>query len=258
LLTSKRAIDTQSAILTREELLRTTAVREKPEPNGKVTEDTLMKTSADVTEALGRTIGLMQKELETSVLSIQLLEDSTASLRSTSTVYDTMDNLMGASKQLIIALEKSDWLDRLVIFAALGFFILVVGFILTQRIVHRSFRLAFWWTRFLPDFSARNGNLAPALEKMERGEIFPSMTSVLTTLATTTSIIAATLSTPSPSPSGSVWNQTEEISDAGDATVNSSLLPSTSILEKIIPSSATVPLDDSASASSDTGTRDEL
>jgi protein transport protein SEC20 len=57
---------------------------------------------------------------------------------------------MGTSKQLITALEKSDWLDRLLIITALVFFFLVVLFILKQRIVNRGFRIAFWWTRFLP------------------------------------------------------------------------------------------------------------
>jgi protein transport protein SEC20 len=57
---------------------------------------------------------------------------------------------MGTSKQLITALEKSDWLDRLLIITALVFFFLVVLFILKQRIVDRGLRIALWWTRFLP------------------------------------------------------------------------------------------------------------
>jgi protein transport protein SEC20 len=58
---------------------------------------------------------------------------------------------MDTSKQLIVALEKSDWLDRLLILSGLAFFLLVVLFILKQRIVDRGLRIAFWWTRFLPD-----------------------------------------------------------------------------------------------------------
>jgi protein transport protein SEC20 len=41
-------------------------------------------------------------------------------------------------------------LDRILILAALTFFVLVVIFILKQRIVDRGLRIAFWWTRFLP------------------------------------------------------------------------------------------------------------
>lgn len=60
---------------------------------------------------------------------------------------------MGTSKQLITALEKSDWLDRVLILSAFAFFVLVILFILKQRILDRGLRVALWWTKFLPDFS---------------------------------------------------------------------------------------------------------
>jgi len=112
-----------------------------------------MKANSDVTDALRRTIALMQTELERSVLTTQMLESSTASLRSTSLQHDTLSSVMSTSKQLITALEKADWLDRMLILSGFFFFILVVLFILKQRIVDRGLRIAFWWTRFLPDFS---------------------------------------------------------------------------------------------------------
>lgn len=67
---------------------------------------------------------------------------------------------MSTSKQLITALEKADWLDRLLILASLGFFVLVVLFILKQRIVDRGLRVVLWWTRFVPDFSGDAALLA--------------------------------------------------------------------------------------------------
>ncbi|KAG2067791.1 hypothetical protein BDR04DRAFT_1136257 [Suillus decipiens] len=111
LLASKRAIDAQSRSQ-REELLRCPAIREKSTSSSgeKVIEDTLMKANHDVTEALQRTMGLMQKELERSVLSTQLL----------------------------------DWLDRILIISGLVFFGLVVLFILKQRIIDRGLRIAFF------------------------------------------------------------------------------------------------------------------
>jgi len=112
-----------------------------------------MKANADVTDGLRRTIALMQKELERSVLTSQMLEDSTATLRSTSSQHDTLSSVMHTSKQLVTALEKSDWLDRVLILSGFFFFIMVVLFILKQRIVDRGIRLAFWWTRFVPSFS---------------------------------------------------------------------------------------------------------
>jgi len=70
-----------------------------------------------------------------------------------------LTNAMGTSKELITALEKTDWMDRMLIIAALVFFFLVVLFILKQRLVDRGLRIAFWWTRFIPDFSGDAGLL---------------------------------------------------------------------------------------------------
>src|SRR5437879_4216561 len=97
---------------------------------GPSSEDLLMKANADVTDGLRRTIALMQKELERSVLSSQMLENSTATLRSTSSQHDTLSTVMYTSKQLVTALEKSDWLDRVLILSGFFFFIMVVLFIL--------------------------------------------------------------------------------------------------------------------------------
>ncbi|KAI0349700.1 Sec20-domain-containing protein [Trametes cingulata] len=200
-LASKRAIDLQQASR-REELLRSSAVREKQTLNEKVTEDALMKANNDVTEALQRTIGLMQGELERSVLSTQLLESSTAALKSTSTTHDVLSSLMSTSKHLITALEKSDWLDRLLILAALAFFVLVVLFILKQRLVDRGLRIALWWTRFVPDLGGDEALLA-----MEKGEAMLSatassvVTAVSTALAgagTAAASLASSASLPSP------------------------------------------------------------
>ena len=111
-----------------------------------------MKTNSDVTDALRRTVSLMQAELERSVLTTQMLDSSTATLRSTSLQHDALNSVMSTSKQLITALEKSDWLDRILIISGFVFFLLVVLFILKQRILDRGLKIAFWWTRFLPDF----------------------------------------------------------------------------------------------------------
>ncbi|KAF8518976.1 Sec20-domain-containing protein, partial [Hysterangium stoloniferum] len=159
ILTSKKAIDA-SLQSNKDELLRSSVMSEKrlDEKSG----DALVNASNDVTEALRRTIGLMQGELERSVLSSQMLEQSSANLRATTTAHDTLSTLLGTSKHLITALEKSDWLDRMLILAALTFFCIVVLFILKQRIVDKSLRVAFWWTRFIPDYSGDSDLLKEA------------------------------------------------------------------------------------------------
>ncbi|KAH8101157.1 Sec20-domain-containing protein [Cristinia sonorae] len=191
LLTSKRAIDANSTS-NREELFRSAAVREKQDLNEKVTEDALMEASNNVTEALQRTIALMQGELEKSVLSTQLLDASTATLKSTSTTHDVLDNLMVTSKHLITALEKSDWLDRLLIFAALAFFVLVVLFILKQRLVDRSLRIALFWTRFLP--SSSSGKSAASVVKDRVVDVMEKGTAVTGSVVVTTTAVSSILS----------------------------------------------------------------
>ncbi|KAG1804142.1 Sec20-domain-containing protein [Suillus variegatus] len=146
-LESKHAIDSKSRSQ-REELLRSPQ-KSTSSSSGKITED-VMKANHDVTEALQRTIGLMQKELERSVMSCQLLESSTATIQSVSTTHDKLDYILGTSKQLITALEKTDWVDRVLIISGLVFFGLVVLFIAKQRIIDRGLRIALFWTRLLP------------------------------------------------------------------------------------------------------------
>lgn len=195
LLASKRAVDSQSKSQ-RDELLASSAVTEKRNVNEKATDDALMKANDNVTEALRRTIGLMQGELERSVLSTQMLDASTASLRATSSTHDTLTNLMGTSKQLITALEKSDWIDRVLIVSAFVFFILVVLFILKQRMLDRGLRLALWWTRFLPDFSGD-----AALLSMEKGSaILSSAAASLSSTIIAASSPAATMAASSTVP----------------------------------------------------------
>lgn len=123
-----------------------------------------MKANSDVTDALRRTVSLMQAELERSVLTTQMLDSSTATLRSTSLQHDALNSVMSTSKQLITALEKSDWLDRILIISGFVFFLLVVLFILKQRIIDRGIKIAFWWTRFLPDFSSDEELLRSAMD----------------------------------------------------------------------------------------------
>ncbi|KXN86560.1 Protein transport protein sec20 [Leucoagaricus sp. SymC.cos] len=189
LLASKKAIDSRNARVIREDLFTTSAVKEKQTLNEKVTDDALMKANDDVTEALRRTIALMQGELERSVLTTQMLDESTATLRATSQTHDSLNSLMHTSKQLITALEKADWLDRMIILAAFMFFILVVLFILKQRFIDRGLRIALWWTRLIPDFSAKQTDMLKAAE--EGSALLSATVTALSSVVAQTSTIAS-------------------------------------------------------------------
>ncbi|KAI5996351.1 Sec20-domain-containing protein [Pisolithus albus] len=195
ILVSKRAVDAQRQSQ-REDLLGSPSTpSEKVSPgNGKTKEDALMTATNNVTETLQRTMGLMQKELERSVLSTQLIESSTMSLQSTAQTHDSLSLLLGSSRQLISALEKTDTLDRLLIMAALVFFCLVVLFILQQRVLQKGFRIAFWWTRFvgLPRW-VREGDHTSAVGKATTiaSATATSFESVLAVTATSALIAAS-------------------------------------------------------------------
>ncbi|WWC63237.1 uncharacterized protein I303_105837 [Kwoniella dejecticola CBS 10117] len=101
-------------------------------------DDELQTKTNEVTTALRRTTALMQTELEKSVLSIQTLESSTQTLLSTSGLYDRYTSLLSTASQITKAIEKADFLDRIIIFAAFGFFLLVVAFIIKRRVLDRT------------------------------------------------------------------------------------------------------------------------
>ena len=129
--------------------------------------DALMNASTAVTETLRRTTALMQQELERSDLSTQMLgayfrfssvihpnyactEESTQTMTMTSDLYSSFSTLLNSSKSLVIALEKADWLDRLLMLLSLGFFFLAVAYIIKKRVIDKGFWLAFWWVRYIP------------------------------------------------------------------------------------------------------------
>jgi protein transport protein SEC20 len=88
LLASKRAIDSKASS-NREELLRSSVLKQTTTSDGKTSyvtkyaflssllcirrEDAVMNAQQNLTDALRGTMGLMQKELERSVLSTQML-----------------------------------------------------------------------------------------------------------------------------------------------------------------------------------------
>ncbi|KAF9535608.1 Sec20-domain-containing protein [Crepidotus variabilis] len=237
LLASKRVIDSKSKS-NRDELLATSSISEKQTSSEKTTEDVLMKANSDVTDALRRTVALMQSELEKSVLSTQLLDSSTKSLESTSFQHDALSSVMTTSKHLITALEKSDWLDKLLILSAFSFFILVVLFIVKQRIVDKSIRIAFWWTRFIPSF----GDDAALLSETEKGtagavaEVSSVIASVTTSLAVpVSSIISSVLSSSTLSQATSLGGASPEASPSPTDSPISSVLEGSLVPNPIPP-----------------------
>jgi protein transport protein SEC20 len=148
-----------------------------------------------------------------------------------------LTGLLGSSKQLVTALEKADWLDRILIFAGLAFFILVVLFILKQRVLDRGLRVAFWWTRFL---SRGDSQLNVKQEMMEKGvTITQSLAAVASSVvASTAPVLASQVAhaagsdwdgPSSSTPGGHVHEKVSHIFPDPD-TIDSSLLATTTTL----------------------------
>jgi len=114
-----------------------------------------------------------------------MTDASTATLRSTSNTYDTLDNILTTSKQLVTALEKADRMDKLLIIAGLVFFFLIILFILKQRVIDRGIRIALFWTRFIP-------RKAKTIEDvLERGDL--GVISTVTSVATSVTALTASV-----------------------------------------------------------------
>ncbi|KAF5313071.1 hypothetical protein D9619_002536 [Psilocybe cf. subviscida] len=252
LLASKKAIDSR-ARSNREELLAFSSTpMEKQTSSEKTTEDALMKANSDVTDALRRTVALMQSELERSVLSTQLLDESTATLRSTSLQHDTLHNVMSISKQLVTALEKSDWMDRVLILSGFVFFILVVLFILKQRIVDRGLRIAFWWTRFIPSFGD-DGRLLQEAEKGVASAVAEASSTVVAAAVTVSSTVASVAAEILGSATGTPSDPATPSSSPDDTLPSESIasLESSPSPETSSPTRGTAEQDSSAQASTE-------
>ena len=77
-------------------------------------------------------------------------------MSATSDLYTIFGTLLTTSKNLVTALEKSDWLDRLLILSSLVFFLLAVAYILKKRVIDKGIWLAFWWVKYLPFPTSRS------------------------------------------------------------------------------------------------------
>jgi protein transport protein SEC20 len=108
-----------------------------------------MHTTHTLTTALQRTEQRLRSELERSVLSTQLLQSSTSTLRQTSNAHSNLTSLLDTSRGLVTALERTDWFDRFLIFLALAVFIGTCAWIVKVRVVDRALWLGFWWVKYL-------------------------------------------------------------------------------------------------------------
>ncbi|RIB28304.1 Sec20-domain-containing protein [Gigaspora rosea] len=112
-------------------------------------EDALLHSASDVTDALRRTTQLMQQEIERSAYSAKILDESSRALKSTYSEYRGFSSVLRGSKQLITKLEQIDWTDRLLILFGLFVFVLVVLYILKKRVWNTGFGWMSWFASWV-------------------------------------------------------------------------------------------------------------
>ncbi|KAH9807095.1 Sec20-domain-containing protein [Melampsora americana] len=149
-LETKRKIASSSLIKSRSELLKQSTITKPDRSRSSNPDEALMSASTDVAESLKSTLNLMKQELDRSVLSTQMLEQQTKTLNLTSNQYITFSDLLTTSRQLITSIQRADVLDRLILGAALAFFMLVCLYILKKRILDRGLSLISTVSRIKP------------------------------------------------------------------------------------------------------------
>ncbi|KDQ11792.1 hypothetical protein BOTBODRAFT_35042 [Botryobasidium botryosum FD-172 SS1] len=216
LLASKRTIDSLTRDH-RDDLLRTSAISKSAQSRDEGGDDALMRTSNNVTEALRRTTATMQQELERSVLTTQMLDESSRTLHATSDLYTTFSTLLTTSKTLVTALEKADWLDRLLLLSSLAFFFLTLAYVMKKRVIDRGIWLAFWWAKYVPWKSllgtgrAEDGTIVSALEKSH--VVNEVTTTVAEQVAAATAVLASLATAVVTAPAAEPSSVMEDIAD---------------------------------------------
>lgn len=119
-------------------------------------------------------------------------------MATTSDIYTAFGGLLTTSKNLVTALEKSDWLDRLLILSSLAFFLLAVAYVIKKRVIDKGIWLAFWWVKYLPfptsrplPTSATTITPSPQGSLSQTEEFVAAASSLVASLVVTTSLASS-------------------------------------------------------------------
>ncbi|EAU89292.1 hypothetical protein CC1G_03557 [Coprinopsis cinerea okayama7 len=194
-------------------------------PNNPNSSDTVEAAQSSLTAAMQRTLTSLQAELERSVLTNQLLQSSTASLQATSNQHDSLNTAILTTRTIVTALEKSDWLDRVLILSAFGFFLLVVLFIVKQRVVDRGVGMVLWWFKWIPGIGYSTSSvMAGSGVDLEKG-----VKAAASTVSTATSLGSVIASSVVAAASSAMSTQSSSVdssslpSEPSDTTISSTL-----------------------------------
>ncbi|CAO3624479.1 unnamed protein product [Mucor hiemalis] len=159
-------------------------------------DESVLRASSDVTEALKRTSTLMQQELEKSTFSASMLAESSKTLSSTYTEYQNLGSLVHISKRVITQLEASDWFDRLLLLFGLLLFCSVVLYIIKKRTWDVGISWVSWLTQTKKSKSGAITAITKTILATPSTVESASMTRSIIATVTTTALSAITYTSP--------------------------------------------------------------
>lgn len=148
-------------------------------------------------------------------------EESSGNLQETGEQYSTFSNILTASKNLIVSLERADIIDRFLITAALVVFGLVCLYIIKRRVLDKGIRVAGLLGKLVPTkaFSKR------AADSVAAGSVRTNSLEETITAVTATATAAATLLSSSLSVTASnILSTSARQSSSSSSSQTSSLL----------------------------------
>ncbi|KAH8553206.1 Sec20-domain-containing protein [Umbelopsis sp. PMI_123] len=170
-------------------------------------DESLLRASNNVTEALKRTSTLMQQELEKSAFTTTVLADSSRTVSSTYSEYQNFGSLLNLSKAIITKLEASDWLDRIALLLGLLFFLSVVIYIIKKR----TWDVGISWATWL---MGNGGKTAAKAATHEATAIIQPTQAASATISDVSSVMDNTFSTTITSVSSTIGTFVEQVTNS--------------------------------------------
>lgn len=105
--------------------------------------------------------------------------------------YTTFSGLLNVSKAIITSLERADYIDRLLIVAALLFFVLVCAFIIKRRVLDKGLRIVSFVGRLVPRGAKSKASQSAIKSASSLASVAMSTATALLSTASTIAAVAS-------------------------------------------------------------------
>ncbi|CAO3591412.1 unnamed protein product [Absidia cylindrospora] len=205
--------------------------------NSRGNDESLLRATSSVTEALQRTSTLMQQELEISSYSASTLAESSKTLSGTLSEYDNLGSLLTISKRMITHLETSDWFDRLLLLFGVTVFSLVVLYIIKKR----TYDVGKSWISWMGSAVIEKKSTSLTISATMAPSSMSSLVSSSSSSSSSSLVVESTISSfiPSPSPTSLVVESLSSSSTSSVLDSISSSSPTSLAVDSLFSSSHT-------------------